>query len=211
MRILHVTDFHFNKSWFAWLAAEAPACDLICYTGDFLDLFSRVPVSDQIRQVTKWLARVRSPLLFCSGNHDIEAEAGQAGAWLRGLPSPVAWGDGTTMSRGGVTMMSSGWCTPCRLQGAIDILLHHAPPGGCATAVSKADGRDWGDFELGEDLRSGLLPAPDIVLSGHQHAPQSWHARCGAAVSFNPGLNAGAEGPNYILLDLTGPPDPSKN
>jgi predicted phosphodiesterase len=73
------------------------------------------------------------------------------------------------------------------------------------------DGQDWGDFNLGEDLRTGLLPAVDIALSGHQHAPRSWHVRCGAAVSFNPGLNAGAEVPNYILLDLTGPPDPFKN
>jgi predicted phosphodiesterase len=152
MRILHVTDFHFNKRWFDWLAAEAPDCDLICHTGDFLDVFANVPVPVQIRQVSRWLARVRRPMVFCSGNHDV--------------------------------------------------LLRHAPPGGCATAVSKTDGQDWGDFELGEDLRSGLLPAPDIVLSGHQHAPRSWHARCGAAVSFNPGFSAGSDVPNHIVLDL---------
>jgi predicted phosphodiesterase len=204
MRILHVSDFHYRKPWFAWLATQAPDCDLICHTGDFLDLFGSVPVPDQIRRVASWLARLRSSLLFCSGNHDVEAEAGQAGAWLRGLLSPFAWGDGTIMSRSGVTLVSSGWGTPCHLEGPADVLLRHAPPGGCATAVSRADGRDWGDFELGEDLRSGLIPAMDIVLSGHQHAPRCWHARCGAAVSFNPGFNAGAEVPNYILLDLAG-------
>jgi hypothetical protein len=41
MRILHVSDFHFNKRWFDWLATQAPECDLICHTGDFLDLRSR--------------------------------------------------------------------------------------------------------------------------------------------------------------------------
>jgi predicted phosphodiesterase len=203
MRILHVTDFHFNKRWFDWLATKAPECDLVCHTGDFLDLFSKVPVPTQIRRVAKWLARVRSPLLFCSGNHDVEAEAGQAGAWLRSQLSPFAWGDGTTMSRGGVTLVSSGWSTPCHLEGSVDVLLRHAPPGGCATAVSRVDGQDWGDFNLGEDLRIGLLPV-GIVLSGHQHSPWKWHGRCGAAISFNPGLNAGAGVPNYILLDLAG-------
>jgi predicted phosphodiesterase len=203
MRILHVSDFHYRKPWFDWLATQAPECDLICHTGDFLDLFSKVPVPTQIRRVAEWLSRVRKPLIFCSGNHDIEANGGQAGAWLRGLLSPFAWGDGTTMSRGGVTLVSSGWGTPCRLGGPVDVLLRHAPPAGCATAVSRVDGQDWGDFNLGEDLRTGLLPA-GIVLSGHQHAPRSWHARCGAAVSLNPGFNAGAGVPNYILLDLAG-------
>lgn len=201
MRILHVTDFHYRKPWFDWLATEAPPCDLICFTGDLLDFFNKVPA--QIRQVAGWLARLKQPLLFCSGNHDVDAEAGSDGEWLRNLHSPFAWGDNFTINLGGVTLASSGWETPCSLDRPVDVLLHHAPPGGCATSISTEDGQDWGDFELGEDLRSGLLPPVEIVLSGHQHAPGCWHTCCGAAVSLNPGLNAGAAVPNYIVLDLT--------
>jgi predicted MPP superfamily phosphohydrolase len=94
MRIVHIADFHYRKAWFDWLATQAPECDLICHTGDFLDLFSRVPIPVQIRQVAKWLAHLRSPMLSCSGNHDVEAETGQAGACLRGLLSPFVWGTG---------------------------------------------------------------------------------------------------------------------
>ncbi len=200
MRVLHVSDFHLNERWFAWLVDRAPACDLICYTGDFLDLFSRVPISDQVRHVTRWLADLEQPLLFCSGNHDLEEVGSCDGAWLREVLPLSCGGDGDVWHIGGFTVQSCGWGVACQLARPVDVFLHHAPPAGCTTAISGTDGRDVGDFNLGEDLRAGLFPA-GIILSGHQHTPQRWHDRCGA-ISVNPGVNPGARVPNFILVDL---------
>jgi predicted phosphodiesterase len=201
MRILHVTDFHAHEPWFKWLATQAPACDIICYTGDFLDLFSPVLMATQIRLVTYWLAALKQPMVFCSGNHDIGMGPRRDGAWLRGLLSPIRKGDGSAFARNGVSFASCSWGTPCHLTHPVTVLLTHAPPGGCATAISGTNGVDWGDFDLGEDLRAGLIAA-DIVLSGHMHEPRAWHDRVGTSLSFNPGCAARDRLPNYILLDL---------
>lgn len=163
-------------------------------------MFSKVPVSLQTERVTEWLACVETPMVLCSGNHDLE---GDGGAWLGGILSPTKWGNGTHLSIGGVTFVSSAWGAPFLRDRRTDVLLCHVPPAGCATAVSRVDGTDVGDFGLGEDLRSELFPVPDLVLAGHQHWPRRWHDWCGAAVSLNPGLNPRGAVPNYILLDLS--------
>ena len=123
MRILHLTDFHFNEGWFAWLATQAPSCDLICYTGDFLDIFSPVPASIQIQKVTQWISRVAPPFLFCSGNHDVEAKGARDGAWLKDLVSMHRWGDGTRLTRDCSAFLSSGWGTACRFDRPVNVLL----------------------------------------------------------------------------------------
>jgi Icc-related predicted phosphoesterase len=37
MRILHVTDLHFNQHHFEWIKAKQDQYDVLCFTGDFLD------------------------------------------------------------------------------------------------------------------------------------------------------------------------------
>jgi len=37
MKILHVTDLHFNKKWFEWILEVQDDYDVVCITGDFLD------------------------------------------------------------------------------------------------------------------------------------------------------------------------------
>jgi len=38
MKILHVSDLHFAKSWFEWLFQNAARYDLVCVSGDLFDL-----------------------------------------------------------------------------------------------------------------------------------------------------------------------------
>jgi hypothetical protein len=140
-------------------------------------------------------------MVFCSGNHDIGMGPRHDGAWLRGLLSPIRKGDGSAFARNGVSFASSGWGTACHLTHPVTVLLTHVPPGGCATAISRTAGVDWGDFNLGEDLRAGLLTA-DFALSGHMHEPLAWCDRIGTTWSFNPGRAAQGGVPNYIVIDL---------
>jgi hypothetical protein len=37
--ILHVTDFHFRKKWYEWLARRAADYEAVCFSGDMLDMF----------------------------------------------------------------------------------------------------------------------------------------------------------------------------
>jgi len=38
MKILHVSDLHSIAAWFDWLIAESPNYELVCLTGDILNL-----------------------------------------------------------------------------------------------------------------------------------------------------------------------------
>ena len=37
MKILHITDLHFNTTWFDWINKEQDKYDVFCITGDFLE------------------------------------------------------------------------------------------------------------------------------------------------------------------------------
>ena len=38
-KIIHATDFYFNKSWFKFIKDIKPNFDVICITGNFIDVF----------------------------------------------------------------------------------------------------------------------------------------------------------------------------
>ncbi len=41
MRILHISDLHFNKTWFEWIEKQQDKYDVFCITGDFLGIPKR--------------------------------------------------------------------------------------------------------------------------------------------------------------------------
>ncbi|MDX2186707.1 MAG: metallophosphoesterase [Opitutaceae bacterium] len=205
MRILHVSDFHFQKRWFDWLLEEAPRADLVCFTGDFLDMGSDVAMETQVEWVRSWLERFTHPLIFCSGNHDLlpndRTSSGYVDAeWLRGIDNPNIHGDGSTITFGGVPILSRGFMdTPPVLPETFSILLSHEGP--AESDVSRDHCSDWGDYELLEVLKQ--REARSLVLCGHVHEPIRASAQVGWSIALNTGANMLAEIPNHHVVNLS--------
>jgi Icc-related predicted phosphoesterase len=75
MRILHVSDLHFQQNWFEWLLNAAPNYDLVCIAGDWLEgRETHASFQTQIDWIYTWKKRfiqTNVPLITCSGNHDL--------------------------------------------------------------------------------------------------------------------------------------------
>lgn len=203
MRILHCSDFHGNKAWFDWLAQCAASYDLVCLTGDHIDLLDLLRIDSQLRMVKTGLARIATPVALCSGNNDSFSgppapSSLHHAAWLKELRRPGVWVDGDVFEMGGVRFRCIGWNDLLPSAGANEIWLHHAPPARSSSAVDVYGG-DAGDEILGEVCRDGEGPA--MVLCGHQHDPHQWACRVGRTWCFNPGFNAQAVVPNHIIID----------
>ena len=197
MRILHLTDFHFHKPWFDWAAQAARDFDLVALTGDLLRCDASLPFDRQVAWVRAWIDAFPGRLAICSGNHDEPA------GWLNGAARPAVTVDGGQMALGGWGFESVGWGHLPTAGGARQVALVHCPPEGTATAKSRKDGADWGDFELGELLRRGpVANRPRLILSGHLHAPLSWRHRVNGSWLLNPGVAAGGRVPRRIIIDL---------
>lgn len=207
MRLLHVTDFHFNKSWYAWLAENGAKYDACCFSGDLLDMFAnaKTGLRPQIRWVRDWLATFPGRLFVCSGNHDfwprpehvIDNDA--CGGWLRKSARQSVSVDGFS------EMLGKYRFTCCPWAGATigtslepSVVLIHAPP--AITTIASDGAGEAGALETSKIALA--LPAGSCVLSGHVHDPRRWHCRVGRSWSFNPGFDRSATEPNHIVLDL---------
>jgi len=198
MRILHCSDFHGHDAWFRWLVRESRSADLVCLSGDLIDLFAPEKIAGQIARVTRHLATVSAPLAVCSGNHDdVEGDGGVA--WLQSLRRERCWVDGDRFSLGGQDFRCIAWGEPVPAAIPGECWLMHAPPDACATSDA-ASGLNQGDFESGELCRSGR--GPHVIFSGHIHEPLDWRAQVGRTWSFNPGRNLDGREPTYVRIDL---------
>lgn len=70
MKILVLSDLHYNKAWYDWVRREAPAHHLVAIAGDLLDGRSEEGLMDQLLWVREWAGEFPSHLAVCSGNHD---------------------------------------------------------------------------------------------------------------------------------------------
>ena len=199
MTILHVTDFHFNQSWFDWLLHRAPAHDVVVMSGDMLDLSIATRHERQIEWVSNWLNAFPRPIFVCSGNHDLEwdakAERWTPAYWLRGISNPLVWTDGQRVELDGLSFLSIGATTRPK-GGHADVWVVHAPPSNTLVA-QRSDGSDSGDPDL---ILPARLYAPQLVLSGHVHTPRDWQERRDQTTFLNPGRATGARFPNHILV-----------
>lgn len=210
MRLLHVTDLHHNRRWFDWTAAHASDVDLVCITGDLLDLFPSTDssLSAQVRYVTDWANAFPGTLALCSGNHDW-LPVGDAlpddqaeGKWVQNLRRHgrvFVDGDDVPMAR---------WRIGCRpwigAMPVVDlddpmVLLTHA--GLAKSRVACGVDGDLGD----EELRpiAGRLAPESLVLSGHVHDPILWFDVYGECTCLNPGCGPrNAADPSRIVVDL---------
>jgi Icc-related predicted phosphoesterase len=201
MRILHCTDFHANLGWFHWLAQAAPHYDLVCLSGDLLDMGFPKTIPHQQAEIKAVLGAIATPLAICSGNHDmVHSEHHPEGAlWVRDLKRQNVWVDGDRFRLGGHHFHCQSWNEPIPPARSGEIWIIHAPPEGCAVAVSKYAG-DVGDFEFSQlCLNAG---GPRLALCGHVHSPQRWHSLVGVTRIFNPGCNATDPWPAHVVFDL---------
>ena len=62
MKILHTTDLHFTKHWFAWITSQQAKYDVFCITGDFLESSKRESLKEQIAWITNWMKNFQKPM-----------------------------------------------------------------------------------------------------------------------------------------------------
>lgn len=199
MRLLHCSDFHGHEPWYRWLAQACPRYDLVCLTGDLIDLFARADHAEKIRRVSNHLLKLPVPVALCSGNHDDPDLLGAAN-WIKQLARDRLWKDGDRFSLHGHVFRCIGWGQPMPMVAdPAEIWLVHAPPDDCATSQA-CHGINLGDFELGELCRAGL--GPRLALSGHIHEAVGWQAWVGRTWSFNPGYGLDPSRPHAIEIDL---------
>jgi Icc-related predicted phosphoesterase len=212
--MLHLSDLHGNKTWFAWVAREASTKGYsVAISGDLVDADAHQGISALKRQmdwVSDWVRAADFPLFLCSGNHDIVLD--DNADWLRALARPGVTVDGGIGVFGGRSIASLPW--GCDAVGFLrtevlkaDVWLHHAPPTACGLGRSDGGGQpiDFGSDDLFAALSPTLGARAQLVLSGHVHTATKWQAKCGRTLCLNAaGDNPNAPLPKHVLIDLEG-------
>lgn len=198
MKILHITDLHFNKSWFEWIADEQDNCDVCCLSGDFLDSSKNETLQVQISWITKWFKEFKKPLFVCSGNHDIEDFDNED--WLSKVES--IYSDNAIATIKGVKIGCVPFLAPDFYEfSECDILLYHLPPSDTKTATHKITQDDWGDKELYRLLNNGTL-SPKALLCGHMHHPKSSIEKFKTTTIYNPGSDKKSKTPKHNIIEM---------
>ena len=220
MRMLLVSDLHYDLPQFDWVLSQAPGFDVVVLAGDHLDVVSPVPLESQIVVVRTYLRRLDelTTTVACSGNHDLTAinENGEKSAnWLladgRG-DAIVDWG---RVDRDGIRITVCPWWdgpatrTDVGAQLAADaadrpsiwVWVYHYPPD--ELPVSWVGSRHIGDSDLNTWIDRY---EPDLVLTGHIHNSPfaeggSWITRSGSTWVVNAGRSPGAM-PAHAVIDL---------
>ncbi len=203
MRILHCTDMHAHEAWFDWLGEHSANHNLVCLTGDLLDLLDLEHMDRQLLMIRTALARLRTPLAICSGNNDSYFGPGAPAnllhaKWLRELRRPRLWVDGDAFELGGIQIRCLGWNVPLPPATGGEIWLYHAPPARSPLAIdpSACDAREE---MLDEICRADRGPA--MALTGHQHTPRHWLWRLGRTWILNPGRGDDPHVPKHVVID----------
>jgi Icc-related predicted phosphoesterase len=218
MKLLITADLHFRLQWFRWLIEQAPDFDLVCISGDLLDMFkseTRLEQAREVQTLVKELADV-VPVALSSDNHD---NAGRL--VLHDRASVYEWfielgnhrniiTDGSTRKLENLIVTTipyhcsgqekSIWLdrgsTIRRQTGMPWVILHHVP----AKNGLGVSGEESEAAELLETYR------PDYFVSGHDHGfpyttGQSWNQRLSESRLLVPGQLLSALIPNYIKVN----------
>ncbi|MEN9403360.1 MAG: hypothetical protein RL091_2063 [Verrucomicrobiota bacterium] len=202
MKILHISDLHSHIPWFDWLIAAAPRYDLVCLTGDVLNLGDlSCDIDREIDAALTHLAAVKTPLALCSGNHDLHYLGGQDRAqWMRALRRKDVWMDGDAFWFHDYRFRCIGWCDPVPRNAKDDFWLMHAPPFGARTSMV-AGGISHGDEEARDVCLAGEGPR-HFALGGHVHQPLGFWGMLHETITLNPGKGDHPYGPNHIIIDM---------
>src|SRR6266481_4798029 len=150
MKLLITADLHLRLHWFRWLIEQAPNFDLVCITGDLLDMFESETRLEQAREITRLVRELAAivPVALCSGNHDnagrlVSHDRASVYGWFIELGThPNIITDGSTRklenlivtaipyhcSRQEKSIWLDRGATIRKQTGMPWILLHHVPP-----------------------------------------------------------------------------------
>ncbi len=228
MKILHVTDLHFNRRFFDWVVDVRSFFDVICLTGDLLEdsLITAVDKENQIDWVRQWLKEFDAPVLVCSGNHDEQLDlsldldqlcsidqdgatdegevfdAQDSAPWLKNIDSPMVAVDNEIRVFSGVTFGCIPYqCDEFERFASCDVVLYHEPPSGLS--VARTHSQDIGCPRMRSALKEKLI-SPDWLLSGHVHVPESTLSVIRNTQVSNPGASVKAEKPRHREISLSG-------
>ncbi len=220
MQLLVVSDLHYALPHFDWVLDQAADFDAVVLAGDHLDISSLVPLESQIVAVRTYLRKIAeiTPVLVCSGNHDLTARnhhGEKSAPWLESLDGKDIVGDWQTLDRGDVRISVFPWWDGPATRDAVGrkladdavdrptrwVWIYHFPPED--VPVSWIGSRHIGDADLNGWIETHQ---PDLVLTGHIHdAPfrddGSWISRIGASWVINAGRSAGPM-PAHTIIDL---------
>lgn len=200
MKILHCSDLHFNKQWFAWIKLQESKYDVFCISGDFLEDDKEESLSEQIQWVSSWIHKFKKPLFTCSGNHDIEEFDNEE--WLSKIDTSNYYTDNMTKVIDGIKF----GCYPyIGAEGYFeyddcDVLITHVPPAKTDTSMDK-NGNDWGDLELQRAIKNNVISSK-IILCGHMHNPEKKIAKIKNTKIYNPGVNKKNDIPNHNIIEI---------
>lgn len=204
MKILCVSDLHARPAWYEWLIRESTHYDIVCLSGDLLNLgdYDADPLG-QAATVLPYLRAIkqRTSLATCSGNHDVLPQRGfETAQWMEPLREDGIHVDGDVFLLRDYRFRCVPWSDPLPQHAEEDFWITHAPPSGIATSTV-AGGVSHGC----EDLRAFCLSgnAPPWILSGHIHSPLGHWSQIGRSLSLNPGRGVDRAIPNHIAIDLT--------
>jgi len=201
-KLVHFSDLHAIDRHYEFIIREAQQFDLVCISGDLLDLNDLRFSGNQVSRVISYLKKIRVPLALSSGNHDSVAGTNPAlfqAQWMRDLKSDGVYVDGDTFKFGGHTFRCVAWHGQQVQADANDIWLMHAPPDRTKTSIVRG-GICFGDQNFGDQCRMG--EGPKLALCGHIHEAISWHAKVGRTTILNPRVVDGSERPNFNVVDL---------
>jgi len=227
--ILHVTDIHFHKPHFEWMAQQIDSFDILCISGDLIE-HPKEP--GQVEWVSDWLNTLQKPTFICSGNHDIEKETVSNEELLSFDSSiddcdPIDWSSDnlsytdiaykpkaefwmdkihnkwvhTDNSISHIKHITIG-CAPCNDASLVD--FHK-----CDillhhlppenTSTSIQKGKDWGCSDLYLALKHGHI-SPRYVLCGHVHHPKANQDVIRNTIILNPGATFNSAEPKHNYI-----------
>lgn len=220
MRILLVSDLHYNLPQLDWVVRVAPSFDLVVLAGDQLDISSPVSLDTQSVVILRYLSLLQeaTQVVISSGNHDLtgpDAQGEQAALWLAEARAAGVPTDGDSLLLGDTLVTVCPWWDGPQGRAALDTQLtadarrrparwlwvYHWPPLDSPTCWTGR--RHYGDADVGGWITQHQ---PDMVLTGHVHESPfkpdgAWADRLGDTWVFNAGRQIGPV-PAHIEIDL---------
>ncbi|WP_223292918.1 MULTISPECIES: metallophosphoesterase family protein [Shewanella] len=205
MKLLHVSDLHFNRAQFEWVREQARHYDLLCISGDLLDGSWQQSFSsdEQVEWIRQWTSTLPLPTFICSGNHDLlplQDDIQASAHWLTTLKSQRVSVDNDIVDIFGHKFGCIPYDSPeFYLFRDCDVLLHHVPPS--KLKVARQEGNNWGCANIRTAIEFGELKAK-FLLCGHVHRPLARFSKFKNKFISNPGNNQRAEIPNFNVIQL---------
>jgi predicted MPP superfamily phosphohydrolase len=181
LRVLHISDLHVHPgSDLAWQVPDLVAGvehDLLCYTGDFIDVDGDIP---DVGRLLAGMPRSR-PAYAVLGNHDYIPHGRTHGANdVRHLRAVLAAAGVTVLSNEAFSLhdgalVVAGVDDPATGRDDLGRALAQAPPDACTLVLAHSP-----------DVLLRLAGhRPDLVLAGHTHGGQIRLPRVGALLTLS--------------------------